>query len=111
MFIAALFIIARSWKQQQRDGYRKCGTFTQWSTTQLLFLNNEFMKFLGKLKELENIVLREVTQSQKNTHGMHSLISGYLAQKLEIPKIQFTDHMKLKRQEDQSVDTSILLGR
>jgi hypothetical protein len=21
---------------QQRNGYRKCGTFTQWSTTQLL---------------------------------------------------------------------------
>ena len=40
MFIAALFIIARSWKEpdvpQQRNGYRKCGTFTQWSTTQLL---------------------------------------------------------------------------
>jgi len=24
-----------------------------------------------------NIILSEVTQSQKNTHGMHSLISGY----------------------------------
>jgi hypothetical protein len=34
------------------------------------------MKFLGKWMELENI-LSEVTQSQKNTHGMHSLISGY----------------------------------
>jgi hypothetical protein len=33
MFIAALFIIARSWKQprwpQRRNGYRKYGTFTQ----------------------------------------------------------------------------------
>jgi hypothetical protein len=28
----------------------------------------------------------------------------------EIPKIQFTDHMKLKK-EDQSVDTSVLLRR
>jgi hypothetical protein len=40
MFIAALFIIARSWKDtdvpQQRNGYRKCDTFTQWSTMQLL---------------------------------------------------------------------------
>jgi hypothetical protein len=34
MFIAALFMIARSWKQRNR--YRKCGTFTQWSTTQQL---------------------------------------------------------------------------
>jgi hypothetical protein len=34
------------------------------------------MKFAGKCMELENI-LSEVTQSQKNTHGMHSLISRY----------------------------------
>jgi hypothetical protein len=39
--------------------------------------NNEFMKFLGKWMELENIVLSEVIQSQKNTYCMHSLISGY----------------------------------
>ena len=38
--------------------------------------NNEFMKFLGKWMELENI-LSVVTQSQKHTHDMHSLISGY----------------------------------
>ena len=37
--------------------------------------NNEFMKFLGKWMDLEDIILSEVTQ--KNTHGMHSLISGY----------------------------------
>jgi hypothetical protein len=42
MVIAAFFIIARSWKEprypstEERNGYRKCGTFTQWSTTQLL---------------------------------------------------------------------------
>jgi hypothetical protein len=36
MFIAALFIIARSWLVPLNNGYRKCGTFTQWSTTQLL---------------------------------------------------------------------------
>ena len=32
-----------------------------------------------------------------------------LAQKLRIPKIKFTDNMKLKKQEDQSLDASILL--
>jgi hypothetical protein len=32
-------------------------------------------------------------------------------QKLGIPKIQFTNHMKLKRKEDQSVDSSIVLRR
>jgi hypothetical protein len=39
--------------------------------------NDEFMKFLGKWIELENIILSKVTQLQKNTHDMHSLISGY----------------------------------
>ena len=32
--------------------------------------NNEFMKFLGKWFKMENIILSEVTQSQKNAHGM-----------------------------------------
>jgi len=43
----------------------------------LAIKNKDFMKFIGKWIELENIILSEVTQSQKNTHGMHSLISGY----------------------------------
>jgi hypothetical protein len=34
-----------------------------------------------------------------------------VSQKLGIPKIQFTDHMKLKKTEDQSVNASILLRR
>ena len=39
--------------------------------------NNEFIKFAGKWMELENIILSEVTESQKNTHGMYSLVRGY----------------------------------
>jgi hypothetical protein len=39
--------------------------------------NNEFMKFLGKWMDLEGIILSEVTQSQKNSHDMYLLISGY----------------------------------
>jgi hypothetical protein len=38
---------------------------------------DEFMKFLGKRIELENIILSEVTQSQKNSYSMHTLLSGY----------------------------------
>ena len=33
------------------------------------------MKFLGKWMELESIILSEVTHSEKNMHGMYSLIS------------------------------------
>jgi hypothetical protein len=35
------------------------------------------MKFLGKWMHQEDIILSEVTQSQKNRHDMSSLISGY----------------------------------
>jgi hypothetical protein len=39
--------------------------------------SNEFMKFLGKWMYLEDIILSEVTQSQKKLLAMQSLISGY----------------------------------
>jgi hypothetical protein len=44
-------------------------------------------------------------------HTWYALTDKWiLAQKLRIPKIQFTKHMKLKK-EDQSVDTSFLFRR
>ena len=39
--------------------------------------SHDFMKFAGKWMELENIIPSEVTQTQKNTHGINSLINGY----------------------------------
>ena len=39
--------------------------------------NNEFMKFLGKWIDLEDIILSKITQSQKESLDMHTLISGY----------------------------------
>jgi hypothetical protein len=70
--------------------------------------NNEFIKFLGKLMELESIILSEVTKE----HTWYALTNKWLlAQKLEIPKIKFTNHMKLNKREDQSVDPSFLLRR
>jgi hypothetical protein len=59
MFIAVLFIIARSWKEpdvpQQRNGGRKCGTFTQRNTTQLLKTMNlgvgDFWDSIGNVIE------------------------------------------------------------
>jgi hypothetical protein len=80
MFIAALFIIARSCKKP------RCPSTEEWIQKMWYIYtmeyysaikNNEFMKFLGKWMDLEDIILSEVTQSQKNTHDMHSLISGY----------------------------------
>jgi hypothetical protein len=58
--------------------------------------------------DLEDIILSEVTQSQKNTHDMHSLISGYLPRNLEYPRYNL-QNTKLKKKEGQSVVTSFLL--
>jgi hypothetical protein len=79
MFIAALFIIAKSWKEP------KCHSTEEWIQKMWYIYtmehftaieNNKFMKFLGKWMDLEDIILGKVTQSQKNTHDMNSMISG-----------------------------------
>jgi hypothetical protein len=70
IFIAALFIIAMSWKEP------RCPSTKEWIQKMWYIYtmeyysaikNNEFMKFF----------LSEVIQSQKNIHSIHSLISGY----------------------------------
>jgi hypothetical protein len=38
--------------------------------------NKDILSFAGKWMELENIILSEVNQNQKDVHGMYSLISG-----------------------------------
>ena len=64
MFIAALFIIARSWKEP------RCPSTEEWIQkmwyiyTMVYYSaikNNEFMKFLDKWMHLEDIILSEVT--------------------------------------------------
>jgi hypothetical protein len=41
------------------------------------------MKFLDKWMNLEDIILSEVTQSQKDTHDIYLLISRYLPRSSE----------------------------
>jgi hypothetical protein len=80
MFIAALFIIARRWIEP------RCPSIEEWIQRMWYIYtmdyysaikNNELIKFLRKWMELENTLLSEVTPSQNNTHGVHSLIIGY----------------------------------
>jgi hypothetical protein len=61
MFIATLFIIARSWKEPT------CPSTDEWIQKMWYIYimefysaikNNEFMKFLGKWMDLEDVVLR-----------------------------------------------------
>jgi hypothetical protein len=80
MFIAPLFIISRSWKELRCLSTEKCVQKMWYICTVDLYAaikNNEFMKFLDKLMDLEDITPSEVTQSQKNTNYTHLLISGY----------------------------------
>jgi hypothetical protein len=79
MFIAALFIIARSWKEPRCPSTEE-GIQKMWYIYTMEYSaikNNEFMKFLGKWMYLEDIILSEVTQTQKKPLDMHSLISEY----------------------------------
>jgi hypothetical protein len=80
MLIAALFVIASSWKQPS------CPSTEEWIQKMLfiytmecyLFIKNEgILSFAGKWMELENIILSEVTQTQNDMHGIYSLINGY----------------------------------
>jgi hypothetical protein len=68
MFIAALFTIAKLWKQS------RCPTIDEW-IKKMCYLHtmdfysatkkNEILSFASKWMELENIILSEVTQAQK----------------------------------------------
>jgi hypothetical protein len=66
MFIAALLTIAKSWKESS------CPSTEEWIQKMWYIYtmdyytaikNNEFMKFLDKWIDLEDIILNEVTQS------------------------------------------------
>jgi hypothetical protein len=79
MFIAALFTIAKLWKQP------RCPTTDKW-IKKMWFLytmefysatkKNEILSFAGKWMELENIIISKVSHTQKAKHHMFSLICG-----------------------------------
>ena len=79
MFIAALFVIARTWKQP------KCPSKEEWigkmwniyTMEYYTAEKNNILNFAGKWMKLENIILSEVAQIQKDNYHMYSLISGF----------------------------------
>jgi hypothetical protein len=89
MLIMALFVIARSWKQP------RCAKTEEW-IQKMWFIytveycsaikNEDFLSFAGKWMELENIILSEVYKTQKDMHGIYSLIIGYWPRKKERKK-------------------------
>ena len=80
MFIAVFFVIDRNWKQP------KCPLIEEWRGKMWYIYtmeyytavkNNDILNFAGKWMELENIILSEVTQIQKDNYHMYSLIGGF----------------------------------
>jgi hypothetical protein len=77
MFIEALFIITRSWKQPSflstEEWIKKMWCIYTMDYYSDVKKQKKFMQFLGKRVDLEDIILSEVTQS----HDKHLLIRGY----------------------------------
>ena len=79
MFIAALFTIAKTWKQP------KCSSMDDW-IRKLWYIytmeyystikKNQVMPFAETWMELETLMLSEVSQKEKDKYHMISLISG-----------------------------------
>ena len=79
MFIATQFTTARFWNQP------RCPSIYEWIKNlwhmytmeyYSAMKNDKIMAFAGKLMKLENILLSEISQSQKTKGQMISLISG-----------------------------------
>jgi hypothetical protein len=80
MFIVALLVIARIWKQSRSPITEEwiqnmwlISTMEYYSTVK----NEHIMCFADKWMELENINLIKVTMTPKDIHVMYYLISGY----------------------------------
>jgi hypothetical protein len=79
MFTAALFTIAKLWKQPRcptTDELIKKMWFLYTMEFYSAMKKNEILSFAGKWMELENIILSKVSQAQKTKKRMFSLICG-----------------------------------
>jgi hypothetical protein len=76
----------------------------------LAIKNEDNLRISDKWMELENIILSEVTQTQKDMHDRYSFIRGYWAKKHRIPRIQSIEH-NTNKTKGPCEDASIPLGR
>ena len=65
--------------------------------------NNDILKFAGKWVDLENIILSEAIQTQKDKYHMYSLISAF-GHKAKKTSLQFTIPENLENNEDPKKD-------
>jgi hypothetical protein len=77
MFTATIFTIAKLWKQPKfstTDEWIKKVRYLYTMEFYSAMKKNEILSFASKWMELENIILREVSQAQKTKNHMFSLI-------------------------------------
>jgi len=53
--------------------------------------NKDILSFSDKWMKLKNIILSEKTQTQKDMHGIYSLIVDFNQKNYRIPRIQSTE--------------------
>jgi hypothetical protein len=77
MFIAALFTIAKLWKQPRysnTDEWIKKMWYLYTMEFYAAVKKNEMLSFTSKWMELENLILSEISLAQKTKNHMFSLI-------------------------------------
>ena len=88
MFIAALLTIARTWKHPNgpsTDDWIRMKWYIYTMEYYSAIKKNKMMPFAATWMELENLILSEMSQRDKDKYHMISLISG----------ISYTEQMKL----------------
>ena len=78
MFIAALFTIAKMWKQP------KCPSTDEWIRCRIYIYNgillsqkkDKFIPFAITWKDLEGLMLSKISQTEEDKHQMMSLMCG-----------------------------------
>ena len=79
MFIAALFTIAKTWKQPKCP-WTDDWIWKMWYIYTMEYYSpikkNKIMPFVATWMELETLILSEVSQKEKDKYHMISLISG-----------------------------------
>ena len=69
MFTAALFTIARTWKQPKcpstDEWIKRCGTYIQWNISHK---KKEIELFVVRCMDLKSVIQSEVSQKEKNKY-------------------------------------------